>query len=71
GDQPHLTDMTYTISYMQNGRSVADEPWKGSFSDAKRIVEGAVASDEYDRADIRNDRDEIVFARPRNVRPAN
>jgi hypothetical protein len=60
--------MSYEIRYLKRG--VAEtEKWSGSFDEAKGLAQAAVASGDYDRAEVR-DEEGLRFHCPRVTRPS-
>ncbi|MXO85559.1 hypothetical protein GRI38_05900 [Altererythrobacter aurantiacus] len=62
--------MAYSISYIKASRPEAEERFNGNFSDAKIIGRNAVDSGEYDRVEIRDNQNKLVWHYPRALRPA-
>jgi hypothetical protein len=60
--------MSYEIRYLKRG--VAEtENWHGSFEEAKGLAQAAVASGDYDHAEVWDD-DGLRFHCPRVTRPS-
>jgi hypothetical protein len=61
--------MGYKVRYLVRGRETGHE-FVADFDAAKTLVENAVASGNFDSAEVVDSDGHVAFRRPRTVRPA-